>query len=79
MFIISNTSLLRPPLASQADMPDTAQHRAHHIVTRALDDEIAHRSAAALTPSLAVFLEHRIAEEIRKYVPSASPMERFHA
>ena len=46
-------------------VPDNAQHVARHIVTRALDDEIALKGAASLSETLAVFLEYRVAAALR--------------
>jgi hypothetical protein len=46
-------------------LPDKAQFIARHIVTRALDDEIAYRGAAGITETLVEFLEHRFAAALR--------------
>ena len=57
---------------------DKAQHVAHHIVTRALDDEIAHRGEASLSETLAVFLENRVASALRPWFQENN-RERFDA
>jgi hypothetical protein len=52
---------------------------AQHAVTRAIDDEIAHRGAAQISETLAVFLEHRFAEAFRGLLPEADRERRFDA
>jgi hypothetical protein len=59
-------------------LPDRAQHVAHHIVTRAIDDEIAHLGTVCITETLAVYLEHRVASALRPLFEE-NKKERFDA
>ena len=59
-------------------LPDKAQHVARHIVTRAMDDEVALTGAVYMSETLMTFLKHRFAAALRP-VFEENKRERFDA
>jgi hypothetical protein len=57
-------------------LPHHPEFLARHVLSLAIDDEISARGSAALTDTLACFIEHRIAEAIRNVMPDEAVVRR---
>lgn len=66
-------------MASLADRVDHAKFIAHDVLCRAIEDEACQNGIAQITPTLACFIEFRIAEILRPHLPEDYRSERFDA
>ena len=64
-------------MASLADRVDHAKFIAHDVLCRAIEDEVGYSGGAQIAPTLACFIEFRIAEILRPHLPEGCQDTRF--